>query len=289
MTDSDALKLDGPITVRPLLIEGTEMTEKKKAVLAEPHATSDDPFTAMVERLASNPDVDADKLDKLVSIQMRILDRQAEAAFNAAMARVQAKLPIVLQDAQNKQTGSRYARHEAISIAIKPIYTAEGFSTSFSQADSPREDHIRVNGTLRHTEGHSALYFVDLPIDDRGIKGQVNKTPLHAAGSTFSYGRRYLTCMMFDVATGDDNDGNVCEADAEVLSQQQLVELQDEALRLYASKWRQTLEAMTQRYFNLGHRDFTKIPAWRFSDAMRQLKERAPKRGDGNEQSENGE
>lgn len=168
-----------------------------------------DPFVDMVERLATNSDVDAEKLDKLVSIQERIMDRNAEQEFNAAMSRVQAKLPTVEKDANNLQTKSMYARHEAISRAIKPIYTAEGFSTSFSEGTPVKEGHIRVNGILRHSAGHSEPYSVELPPDDKGIKGSVNKTNLHAAGSTLTYGRRYLTLLMFDIATGDDTDGNL--------------------------------------------------------------------------------
>jgi hypothetical protein len=36
----------------------------------------------------------------------------------------------------------------------------------------------------------------------------VNKTQVHALGSTSSYARRYLVCMIFNVTTEDDNDGN---------------------------------------------------------------------------------
>lgn len=168
-----------------------------------------DPFVEMVEKLATNQDVDADKLEKLVSIQMTILDRNAETEFNAAFARVQAQLKTIPFDSFNQQTNSGYAKLKAISSAITPIYTAEGFSTSFSQDKSDIEGHIRVKGVLRHSGGHSESgYYVDVPLDDKGIKGSVNKTPTHATGSTFSYGRRYCKCMMFDVATGDDDDGN---------------------------------------------------------------------------------
>lgn len=170
-----------------------------------------DPFVEMVERLATNKDVDPDKLQKLVDIQMQIMDRNAEAEFNAAMARVQKNLPEVLREADNLQTKSRYAKHEAIAKAIKPIYTVEGFSAVFSQGKAEADSCIRVNGTLRHSGGYSEPHWLELPLDKAGIKGNVNKTDLHATASTFTYGRRILTCMMFDVATGDDTDGNLPE------------------------------------------------------------------------------
>ena len=183
------------------------MTDKTKEVAT----IQPDPFVEMVERLATNEAVDPDKLQKLVDVQMQIMDRNAETEFNAAMSRVQAELPEVLKDAKNPQTQSRYAKHEHIAKAIKPFYTAEGFSAVFSQGQTDTDGYIRVEARLRHSGGHSEPHHLDLPLDKAGIAGKVNKTDLHATASTFTYGRRILTCMMFDVATGDDTDGNLPE------------------------------------------------------------------------------
>lgn len=60
-----------------------------------------------------------------------------------------------------------------------------------------------------HEAGHTKRYYVDLPIDSTGIKGSVNKTGVHANGSTYSYARRYLTMMIFNVVlTNEDNGRN---------------------------------------------------------------------------------
>lgn len=174
----------------------------------------------VIERAASNPDVDIEKMERLLGMQERILDRQAEADAAAAMTRVQAKLPTVARDARNSQTNSNYSRLETIAKAIRPVYTAEGFSLTFSQEDSPKEDHIRVVGILRHQSGYKERHHLDVPLDSAGIKGNVNKTPTHATGSTYSYGRRYLTCMIFDVATGDDDDGNAAGGQPPISEQQ---------------------------------------------------------------------
>lgn len=167
-----------------------------------------DPFVDMIERLATNEAVDPDKMQKLVDLQIQIMDRNARDEFYAAMSRVQADIPSVLPDSRNEQTHSDYASLQAISRAIKPIYTAEGFSASFWEGKDAPEGAIRIEGTLRHRDGHSEPYGANLALDDVGIKGNVNKTKVHATGSTFTYGRRYLTCMMFDVSVGFDGDGN---------------------------------------------------------------------------------
>lgn len=179
--------------------------EVKEVVPVQP-ATG---MAGMMERLALNPDLPVDKLEKLLDMQIKIMAIEAEKEFAAAMARVQSKLPKVARDRKNDQTNSMYSTLEAIAAAIKPIYTAEGFSTTFSEGKSDKPDHVRVLGELMHSAGHKkSHYYADVAIDKTGIKGNDNKTLTHAEGSSFTYGRRYLTCLMFDVATGVDNDGN---------------------------------------------------------------------------------
>lgn len=179
-----------------------------------------DPTIAMIhviERAAVNPDVDIDKMERLMNMQERMMDRNAEAEFNQAMTRVQANLPTIPKDAYNEHTKSKYSKHETIVRIIKPIYTKEGFAISFSEQEQPElnqnkkasERNITIIGVLRHKGGHSEKYQTTLPIDMVGISGNANKTGVHGTGSTITYGRRYLTCMIFDVATGDDTDGNV--------------------------------------------------------------------------------
>jgi hypothetical protein len=182
------------------------MSAEKQLVLpavAEPPSG----MLAMMERLALNPDLPVEKLEKLLDMQIKIMAIEAEKEFAAAMARVQSQLPKVKRDRPNEQTGSKYATLEAIAQAIKPIYTAEGFSMSFSEAPSS-ENHVRVIGILRHKDGHKTEHYRDVAIDATGIAGKVNKTTTHAEASSITYGRRYVTCLAFDVATGDDTDGN---------------------------------------------------------------------------------
>jgi hypothetical protein len=180
-------------------------------------------MVAMMERLALNPELPVDKLEKLLDMQIRVRAIESEQSYSAAMARVQAALPVVLKDAYNDQTKSPYATVSAIAAAIKPVYTAQGFSISFSEAPTEKPEHIRVRGTVRHRDGHKdETPYVDVAIDKAGIKGNDNKTLTHAEGSSFTYGRRYLTCLIFDVSTGLDTDGNAAGGAAFITDDQAL-------------------------------------------------------------------
>lgn len=158
--------------------------------------------------LAIQQNADVEKLEKLMDLQERWDARQSEAAFNTALNRVQANLPKIEKDANNNQTKSKYSRLETVNAALVPVYAAEGFSISWGTDTSPVDGHIRVVGDLSHSSGHTRRYFLDVPLDNVGAQGSVNKTKVHATGSSISYGRRYLTLMMFNASTYDDVDGN---------------------------------------------------------------------------------
>lgn len=157
---------------------------------------------------ASNPQTDIEKMERLFRMHQEMVKAEAEAAFNAALARAQAKIIPIATNAENAHTRSRYAKLEAINRQIVPIYTAEGLSVSFDSGESPVQGWQRTEATVSHRDGHSRKYHLDLPPDAEGAKGNLNKTMVQATGSTNSYARRYLTNMIFNVSTFDDNDGN---------------------------------------------------------------------------------
>lgn len=180
---------------------------------------------AMIERAARDPSVDIDKMERLVQMQERVLKRNAEQAFNEAMKAAQEDMPRVVRDASNTSTESKYARLETIAKAINPVVTKYGFSMSFGTAESKLPDHYRVTCLVSHIGGHSREYFADVPSDLAGPKGTQNKTKTHAFGSTMSYGRRYLTLLIFNVALiNEDDDGNR-SGGHEFISEEQVDEL----------------------------------------------------------------
>lgn len=203
-----------------------EVTKVEPNEVAEARiAPQVDPMLAMIERVAMNPDADIAKMRELLAMRREEEDRHREVEFNAAMADAQSEMQPVVTNAWNDQTRSRYAKLEAISKAIDPIVSKHGFAKSFGQADCPKENHLRVTMQLTHRCGFSKHYHLDVPIDATGMAGKVNKTATHALGSTMSYGRRYLKLMAFDIATGDDDDGN--RAGSETITDEQVSELQE--------------------------------------------------------------
>ena len=183
------------------------MTNQVQKIDQPEHADTSTSIIQVIERAAQNPQVDIDKMERLLEMQERIFERQALMSFNSAMAAAQAEMEPVARDAKNSHTRSNYARLEAIAKAITPVSARHGFAPSFGTATCDTPGYVRVTCELSHTDGHSKSYHLDLPVDGAGAKGNANKNATQAYGSTLTYGRRYLKLMMFDIATEDD-DGN---------------------------------------------------------------------------------
>lgn len=187
----------------------TRIDDAPPAVMPQAAAAPEDRLLDIIDRAARDPSVDIDKLERLIALHERRKEIEAEEAFNRAMRHAQAEMPRILRDARNDSTNSRYSRLETIAEKAMPVVTAHGFSLSFGTDVSPQKDHYRVTCKVSHVDGHSRDYFADVPADLMGMKGNANKTATHGFGSTMSYGRRYLTLLIFNlVLVNEDNDGN---------------------------------------------------------------------------------
>jgi hypothetical protein len=159
----------------------------------------------VIARAAADPNTDVDKLERLLAMQERVLEREAERAFNTAMREAQSAMGPVRTNKKNNETHSTYADLEQVSRAMDPIIHEHGFSLSFGTGDCPYPNHYRVTCAVSHTGGFTRNYQADVPVDNTGPKGSQNKTMTHGFGSALSYGRRYLKLLVFDIATTDDD------------------------------------------------------------------------------------
>jgi hypothetical protein len=153
----------------------------------------------MIERLASNPQFDAAKLEQLIDLQMRVTDYQAKAAFDAAFPAMQADIPTIPE--RGKTNNGRYALLEDIIEAARPILKQHGFFLSF-RTEWPGDGLVCVVGVLTHQAGHSRESSFRSSADNSG-----NKNPVQALGSVVAYGQRYTAKDLLGIVTrGVDDD-----------------------------------------------------------------------------------
>src|SRR5690606_22029271 len=152
-------------------------------------------------------------------------DRQAKKAYFAAMSKCQAQLPVVVKNKSNSHARSNYADLAAIEEQAMPVIHEHGFAVSFQPDGYNDKGELRIRWEISHEGGHSRDGIGEIPVDGAGSQGKVNKTGTQAFGSTATYGRRYLLCMLFNISTGDDRDGNRAEAVDGPITEGQVKEL----------------------------------------------------------------
>lgn len=161
----------------------------------------------VIVRAANDPNFDVDKLERLVAMQEAQEMRFADRIFNEALSAAEAEMSVISTDANNPQTRSKYATFARLDGKIRPIYTKHGFGIGFNTEPTGDPNSITVVGNLSNGM-ISRRYQIPMPIDTKGIRGQDMMTRTHATMSAVSYGKRGLLVMMFNLAIGDDDDGN---------------------------------------------------------------------------------
>jgi hypothetical protein len=149
---------------------------------------------------------------KWEEVQERKKAKEAQTAYRADMAEAQSEMIRVVASTPNPQTGKKYADYAAVDRMARPIYTIKGFSLSFDTADGAPPDYVRVVCDINHRDGHSERKHIDMPTDGKGAKGGDVMTKTHATGSAVTYGMRQLAKMIWNIAIGDDDDGNAAGA-----------------------------------------------------------------------------
>jgi hypothetical protein len=181
----------------------------------------------IIERAARDPSVDIDKLQRLMDMQERIVQRNAATAYAAALSDMQPDLPVITERGKidiGRGKPQSYALWEDINETIKPVLAKHGFSLSFRTGQE--DGKIIVTGILSHREGHSERTTMHLPTDTSGSKNAVQ-----AVGSSTSYGKRYTAAALLNLTSrGEDDDGLAGGSAGKITEEQlmQLVELADE-------------------------------------------------------------
>jgi hypothetical protein len=134
--------------------------------------------------------------------------REAVIVYNDTLNRVQEQIKRIAPDMENPKTKSKWASYAAIDRVIRPIYAAEGMSLSYTHADCPKPDHVRVICRVA-LHAHVEPYQIDMPVDPKGPQGGDVMTMTSATGAADSFAKRYLVKDIFNIAVADeDTDGN---------------------------------------------------------------------------------
>jgi len=176
-------------------------------------------IVSMIERAAMNPAVDIDKMERLLQMQERILDRESKSAYTADFAAMQPELPSIAERGKGHGTIT-YALWEHINDAIKPVLAKHGFALSFKVDD--HEKGIEVTANLSHRGGHSESTHKVFPADTSG-----SKNAIQSHGSSISYGKRYLASALLNLTSHAEDDDGMSANRGETITDDQVLQIRD--------------------------------------------------------------
>ncbi|WP_081451523.1 ERF family protein, partial [Achromobacter piechaudii] len=164
---------------------------------------------------ALNQGAQLDQIEKMMDLQERWEHREAEKAFNDALAAFKAEAVEVLKrktvdfTSQKGRTHYKHAELSDVVEAVGPALSRHGFAWSWKTAQEG--GLIRVTCILKHRQGHSDSVSLEASSDQSG-----NKNSIQAIASTVTYLQRHTLKAITGVSEkGDDNDGNGADSAAE--------------------------------------------------------------------------
>jgi hypothetical protein len=191
----------------------TALARRRPTVPSRRRDIDDGTPMGIAQRLARDPKLTVEKLERLIALNERMMAAQAESAYWAAYDAMVLELPIIEKNGkiygksevkgQRGPLQSRYSKFEDIQHVIKPILKRFGFVTSY-KTEWPAPAVLCVVGRLKHNAGHYEESRFQSPADNTG-----GKNAIQGLGSANSYGKRYTIVDLLNLEQrGKDDDGN---------------------------------------------------------------------------------
>lgn len=155
-------------------------------------------MVSMFERVILDASVPVERIEKMMEMQERWEDRQAEKAFEKAIAAAKSEIKPIIKNRAGHN--SKYADLSAIAKDVDPILATHGLSY---RHETSQENGISVTCILSHSEGHKVRTTLTAEADKSGSKNSIQ-----AIGSTITYLQRYTLVLSLGLATSEDDDGN---------------------------------------------------------------------------------
>lgn len=164
----------------------------------------------MIERLATNPNLNVEVFDRLLAARRSEEDRAAERAFNLAMSVAKGELQPILKtrdvDYPSKKDGGsrvkyRYENFADVAKMVDPVFAAHGLAYRF--AVEQQADMARVTCIVSHSDGYSDRVKLESKVDP----GSTGMSMVQALGSVLTYLQRYSLRAAIGLAAAVDDDG----------------------------------------------------------------------------------
>ena len=186
------------------------MTDSTAVAVSEPQDQSA-VMVSLIQRAATDPAFDLEKLDRLLDVKERWENQEARKAYVTALAAFKRNPPKLVKDQQvdfgegRSRTRYTYASLGDVASQVATRLAEHGLSHGWdieqSQAIGQLPGMVTVTCTLTHEWGHGESVSITAPRDDTG-----NKNSIQQIGSAITYLERYTLMAITGLAAHDQDD-----------------------------------------------------------------------------------
>ncbi len=226
----------------------------------------------MVLMNAVDQGMDAQALEKLVDLKLKLDANEARKAFGVSLSRFQSQVENVIGKKDGAKTNQgivtfKYAPIGDIMFAIRKPLTDNGLSVTFDSKYDPEKKVRATTCTVTHELGHKEISLFESEIDP----GTSVMNALQKQGSTLKYGERYSLCMALGIVTEAEDDDGVAGGKVEKKNGKLITE--NEAKKITAMiNGRAEVETLVLAAYEVATVDL--IPAKQFDDCIGRLEAR---------------
>lgn len=156
----------------------------------------------VISRVAGDPNIDLDRVERLLVMHEKLAARDAEQQFTRAMADFKRDPPKIIKDKLVSYVGVSY-KHATLGAVVAAAIEGLGkvgisHRWNLEQLQGGR---VRVTCILTHLAGHSQSTVLEGQPDDSGKKNAIQQV-----ASTISYLERYTLLAATGLATAEQDD-----------------------------------------------------------------------------------
>lgn len=181
-------------------------------VLPASEPKSSNPITPMdMLDKAISTGANIEVLEKLMALNERWERSQARKAFDEAMSKAKAEIPVILKNrtvdftSQKGRTNYQYEDLGEIARTVDPILSKHGLSYRYRTSAGTNEP-VSVTCIVSHRLGHFEENTLVAGRDDSG-----NKNAIQGIGSTITFLQRYTLKASLGLAASKDDDARSAE------------------------------------------------------------------------------
>lgn len=206
-----------------------EQTERTGAIATR---TEPDNLMGALINAAMNPDIDADKMERMLAMYERMEARKAKVEFDEALAAMLPEIPEIGKTGVATSSGDKllykFAKWDQMNRIIRPILQKHGFALTFRTQE--HEKGVLVTGVLSRG-GHSETTSLLQSLESASSAMNANQ----ARGNAVSYGKRYTAAALLNIITTDEEDNDAQESQGP-LSEQQVTRIREMLAELGGSE-----------------------------------------------------